>query len=453
MVERKSIHGEWSSRLTFILAATGSAVGLGNIWRFPYVAGENGGGAFVLVYLLCVAVIGLPIMIAEILVGRRGRQNPMDSIRTLAEDDGRSLHWQWVGLMGVITGVLILSFYCMVGGWALAYVAYAVQGSFIDIESADAEGLLGRLFADPWALLFWHTVFMGMILTVTTRGVEGGLERAAKYLMPSLFAIMLLMVGYGMSSGDFDGALAFLFRPNFAALTLEGVLVAMGQAFFSLSLGMGAIMIYGSYLPSRTSISGSAVAIAAADTAVALIAGLAIFPVVFANGLDAGEGPGLIFVTLPLAFSKMPLGEVFATLFFVLLVFAAWTSAISLIEPAVTWLVERQGLPRVGASWVAGGVIWVLGIASVLSLNVWSDVTVRGMTIFGLLDYLTNNIMLPLGGMAVAVFAGWVLSRRTTAEELSDDSPLWYGLWRFLVRYIAPAAVGVVLLTKLLGLA
>lgn len=453
MVERKSIHGEWSSRLTFILAATGSAVGLGNIWRFPYVAGENGGGAFVLVYLLCVGAIGLPIMIAEILVGRRGRQNPMDSIRTLAEDEGRSRYWQWVGLMGVITGVLILSFYCMVGGWVLAYMAYAVQGAFIDIESADAQGLLNRLFADPWALLFWHTVFMGMVLMVTTRGVEGGLERAAKYLMPSLLALLLLMVGYGMSSGDFDGALAFLFRPDFAALTTEGVLVAMGQAFFSLSLGMGAIMIYGSYLPSHTSISSSAVAIAAADTAVALIAGLAIFPVVFANGLDAGEGPGLIFVTLPLAFSRMPLGEMFATLFFVLLVFAAWTSAISLIEPAVTWLVERHGLPRVGASWVAGGVIWALGIASVLSMNVWSDVTFRGMTIFGLLDYLTNNIMLPVGGMAVAFFAGWVLSRQTTADELSDDSPLWYGLWRFLVRYIAPAAVGLVLVSKLLGIA
>ncbi len=450
MVSGQSIHGQWSSRLTFILAATGSAVGLGNIWRFPYVAGENGGGAFVLVYLLCVLTIGLPIMMAEILVGRRGRRNPMDSIRVLALADGRSPRWQWAGLLGVLTGTLILSFYAMIGGWTLAYLAEAARGAFVDITPAAAERMLGDLLADPWTMLLWHSVFMGLVTAVSVRGVEGGLDRAAQLLTPGLLLILLAMVGYGLSNGDVARAARFLFAPDFSRLDGEAVLAAMGQAFFSLSLGMGAIMIYGSYLRSDTSIPGSCLAIVAMDTAVALVAGLAFFPVVFANGLDPAEGPGLVFVTLPLALGQMPFGSGFAVLFFLMLAVAAWTSAISLMEPAVAWLVERRGLSRPRAGLVAAGAIWALGIVSILSLNLWSGYTIAGRTAFEALDYLTNNILLPLGGMAVAIFAGWVLSRAVTANELAAAGPA-YGAWRLLVRYVSPVAVGVVLVGKLLS--
>ncbi len=446
----QSIHGQWSSRLTFILAATGSAVGLGNIWRFPYVAGENGGGAFVLVYLLCVLVIGLPIIMAEILVGRRGRRNPMDSIRVLALAEGRSPHWQWAGLLGVLTGTLILSFYAMIGGWTLAYLAEAARGAFVDITPAAAERMLGDLLADPWTMLFWHSVFMGLVTAVSVRGVEGGLDRAAQLLTPGLLLILLAMVGYGLSTGDVGRAAHFLFAPDFSRLDGEAVLAAMGQAFFSLSLGMGAIMIYGSYLRSDTSIPGSSLAIVAMDTAVALVAGLAFFPVVFANGLDPAEGPGLVFVTLPLALGQMPFGSGFAVAFFLMLAVAAWTSAISLMEPAVAWLVERRALSRLRAGLIAAGAIWALGILSILSLNLWSGYTIAGRTAFEALDYLTNNILLPLGGMAVAVFAGWTLSRAVTADELDAAAPA-YSAWRLLVRYVSPLAVGVVLVGKLLG--
>lgn len=446
----QSIHGQWSSRLTFILAATGSAVGLGNIWRFPYVAGENGGGAFVLTYLVCVLTIGLPIMMTEILLGRRGRRNPMDSIRVLAVTDGRTPHWQWVGLLGVLSGVLILSFYAMIGGWTLAYLAEAVRGAFAAMGPAEAEGLLSALLADPWRLFAWHTLFMGLVVSVSMRGVEGGLDRAAQWLMPGLFLMLLVMVGYGIVNGDIAKAARFLFEPDFARLDGAAVLAAMGQAFFSLSLGMGAIMIYGSYLRADTSILGSSLAIVAMDTAVALIAGLALFPVVFANGLNPAEGPGLVFVTLPLALGQMPFGSVFAVLFFLMLAVAAWTSAISLMEPAVAWLVERRGLSRRVAALVAASAIWALGILSILSLNHWSEFRIAGRTIFDGLDYLTNNIMLPVGGMAVALFVGWTLSRAMSENEL-DTSRFAYGLWRFLVRYVSPTAVGVILVAKVFG--
>ncbi len=441
MIPRTSVHGEWSTRLAFILAATGSAVGLGNIWRFPYMAGENGGGAFVIVYLLCVLLIGLPIMMSEVLTGRRGRRNPMDSLKAVAEDEGRSTIWQYAGAMGIITGVLILSFYSVVAGWALAYVPNAARGLFAGMTEIQSEMMFDRLTANPWVLLGWHTLFMAMTVAVTIRGVRHGLEKAVRILMPALFVLLLVMVGYAMQIGDFEQAVEFLFRPDFAALGTNGVLAAMGQAFFTLSLGMGAIMIYGSYLPSKASIPGSAVAIALTDTLVAVLAGLAIFPIVFGSLLEPSAGPGLVFMTLPLAFGQMPYGSFFATVFFVLLVFGAWTSAISLMEPIVTWLVERVNLSRVSASLLAGGGIWLLGIGSVLSFNLWSEATLFDRTFFGMLDDLTANIMLPLGGLLIALFAGWVVSRQVSAEEL-EGAPAWvYPAWRFVIRYITPVAV------------
>ena len=448
----KSIHGQWSSRWAFILAATGSAVGLGNIWRFPYVTGENGGGAFVLVYLMCVAGIGLPVMMAEVLIGRRGRQSPINTMRTLAEEEGANPHWQYLGWMGVFAGFAILSFYSVVGGWTLAYVFRVGAGVFEGIAASDVSSVFDQLVADPERLLAWHTIFMVMSTMVVSRGVQKGLEKAVRFLMPTLFLLLVVMVGYAMGQGVFAEGLAYLFKPDFSELSTSGVLVAMGQAFFSLSLGMGAIMIYGSYLPRQASIARTSLTIAAMDTLVAVLAGLAIFPIVFAFGMEAQGGPGLIFKILPVAFGQMRGGEFFGMLFFVLLVFAAWTSAISLLEPIVAWLVENHGVSRVKAAAYAGGIAWLLGIGSLLSLNAWSDYTLLGKTFFGLVEFLTADIMLPLGGVLLGVFAGWQMSRQSTVEELGLGDGAIYKTWRFLVRYVTPVSITLVLLNKIFDL-
>lgn len=447
-----SIHGMWSNRLAFILAAAGSAVGLGNVWRFPYTAGEYGGGAFVLVYLLCVAAIGIPIMMAEILLGRRGRQSPINTMRTLALAEGKTPAWSLLGWMGILAGFMILSFYSVIAGWTLAYVVRAAGGAFTGIDAAGSQALFAGLTGDGERLLAWHTIFMVLCVLVVARGVASGLEKAVKWMMPALFLLLLVMVVYGAQTGDLGAAVRYLFEPDFGKLGShagEAILSAMGQAFFSLSLGMGAIMIYGSYLKSDASIMHNTVIIALLDTVVAMFAGLAIFPIVFAHGLEPGSGPGLVFITLPIAFGEMPGGGFFGGLFFLLLVFAAWTSGISLLEPVVAWLVENRGFSRVRAAVLAGGAVWLLGIACLLSLNRWSGYTLFGKGVLDLFDYVTANILLPLGGILIAVFAGWVLPRRVTQEELGMRDGVGYRIWRFLVRYVSPVAVALVLLNAL----
>jgi len=438
--QRTSIHGEWSSRLAFILAATGSAVGLGNVWRFPYIAGENGGGAFVIVYLLCVAGIGIPVMMSEVMLGRRGRRSPINTMHALAREEGRSSAWQYVGWAGVVAGFLILSFYSVIGGWTLAYLVRSAAGAFQMVTADGASHIFDTFVADPERLLAWHTIFLVMTMMVSARGVQSGLERAVRYLMPAFFVLLVILIGYAMNTADFARGVRFLFEPDFSSLTAQGVLAAMGQAFFSLSLGMGAIMVYGSYLSHEASIPWTSVTIGVVDTLVALLAGLAIFPLLFAGGLEASQGPGLIFQALPVAFGHMPGGQVFGTLFFVLLAFAAWTSAISVIEPMVAWLVENRGHTRVYAAVVAGAAAWVIGIGTVLSFNLWEEATLGGRTFFGVLDYLTSNVLLPLGGLLVAVFAAWRMSRASSSEELAIKG-LGYSLWRVLVRYLVPLAV------------
>jgi len=450
---RESIHGQWSSRLAFILAATGSAVGLGNIWKFPYIAGENGGGAFVLIYLLCIAVIGIPIMMAEVLIGRRGRQSPINTMRALAKEEGASRAWVLLGGAGVLAGFLILSYYSVIAGWALSYVFRTGSGLFEGLTADGVQAIFTNLVTDPERLLAWHTIFMIMTMVVVARGVSGGIEKAVKFLMPALFVLLFVLVGYALNSGGFEQGVVFLFQPDFSKITANGILIAMGHAFFTLSLGMGAIMVYGSYLPSNASIAKTSIAVSLMDTLVALLAGLAIFPIVFANGLEPGAGPGLIFQTLPIAFGHMQYGAFFGMLFFVLLVFAAWSSSISLIEPAVAWLVENKGMTRIFASVVAGLVTWLFGLLTVLSFNLWSDVKLlssieifKDSTVFDLLDYLTANIMLPLGGLLIAIFAAWKMSRESTVDELGMGDRFFYPLWRFLVRYITPIAVIIVFL-------
>lgn len=447
---RKSLHGQWSSRFAFILAVTGSAVGLGNIWKFPYIAGQNGGGAFVLVYLLCVFLIGMPVMMSEILIGRRGRRNPVATMALLGEEEGSSRHWQLVGLMGVLAGILILSYYAVIAGWTLTYIVKIMTGVFAG-ASAVAVSAEFADFVGDWRLVgLSHTLFMVLTTFVVARGVERGLEQAVRFMVPALVLLMLALLGYSMNSGYFADGLAFMFTPDFNKLTWDSVLAAMGQAFFTLSIGMGAIMAYGAYLPQETSITASSGAVVTADTLIAILAGLVIFPLVFANGLDPAEGPGLVFDTLPLAFGRMTGGVFFGTLFFVLLSFAAWTSAIGLMEPAVAWMVEHHNRTRSEAAIHTGLLIWALGFGTVLSFNVLDDVTFYKGTVFDNIDHLTSNIMLPLSGVFTAVFAGWIMCRNSTAEELGGSGRL-YRLWRLLARIVAPIAIMFVFL-KAVGL-
>ena len=448
--KRTSLHGHWSSRMAFILAVTGSAVGLGNIWKFPYVAGQNGGGAFVLVYLACVAIIGMPVMMSEILIGRRGRRNPIATMALLGGEEGKSTSWSFIGAMGVIAGVLILSYYSVIGGWTLSYVLKSAVGTFADASATQVTAVRDDFTASWSTVALFHTVFMALNIFVVARGVERGLEQAVRFMVPALLLLMLLLLGYSVSTGYFDEGLAFMFKPDFSKLTWDSVLAAMGQAFFTLSIGMGAVMAYGAYLPEETSIIGSATAVAIADTTIAILAGLVIFPLVFANSLDPGDGPGLVFITLPLAFGQMPAGSFFATVFFMLLSFAAWTSAISLMEPAVAWVVERFHRTRAQAAVMIGLAIWGLGFGTALSFNVLSEFKFLRGTIFDNLDHLTINIMLPLGGVLITVFAGWVMCRNSTADELGGAGVI-YKLWRLLARFVAPIGILFVFL-KAVGL-
>jgi NSS family neurotransmitter:Na+ symporter len=451
-----ALHGQWSSRMVFILAATGSAVGLGNIWKFPYITGENGGGAFVLVYLLCVAAIGIPIMMGEVLIGRKGRKSPINSMKVLADAEGKSRGWVVLGWCGVLGAFIILSFYSVIGGWATTYVGYSLSGSFSGASAESVGATFTGLLGSPWKLTLYHTVFMGITTLVVARGLRNGLEKAVKFLMPALFALLLILVGYAMTTGYFGAGLAFLFTPDFSKLTTAGILTAMGHAFFTLSLGMGIMITYGSYLPENVSIAKTSIIVSLMDTVVALLAGMAIFPLVFANGMEPGSGPGLIFQTLPVAFGQIPGGSFFCTLFFILLVFAALTSSISLQEPAVEWLEEHRGIDRKFSALAIGGAIWLLGLVSVLSFNVWSDVAPLGMfeafagkTPFDLLDYLTASIMLPISGLLVALFTGWAMTKESSREALNMPDGPGYNIWRLLVRYVAPIGVAIVFVYNL----
>lgn len=451
MSKRQSVHGHWSSKTAFILAVTGSAVGLGNVWKFPYITGENGGGAFVIVYLVCVFAVGLPILMSEVLMGRRGRRNPVKTMELLGEEEGNTRHWKWLGLWGIIAGFLILSFYSVVAGWALAYVFKSLSGAFTGVEASVITSTLGNHLVDWKSLLFWHTLFMLITAAIVGRGVQRGLEKAVQFLMPALFILLLVLLVYSMQSGSFMDGVKYLFEPDFSKLSTNSWIVAMGHAFFTLSVGMGAIMAYGAYLPQHTSIGTTAITVVIADTLIALLAGLVIFPIVFANGLNPGEGPGLIFTTLPLAFSNMPFTTLFATMFFVLLSFAALTSSIGLLEPAIAWAVESFKWTRQKAAVTTGFIVWFLGLGTVFSFNLWSGEKFQflGRTVFDNIDYLASNIMLPIGGLLISIFAGWVMCRVSTSDELGFGTDWRYTTWLWLSRLVAPLAVLYVMLVKL----
>ncbi|MGH1471550.1 MAG: sodium-dependent transporter [Cellvibrionaceae bacterium] len=448
-MDKRKMHGTWSSRWTFILAATGSAVGLGNIWKFPYIAGENGGGAFVLVYLVCIAIIGVPIMMAETMLGRRGRQSPVNTMHDLTLEAGMSKGWTAIGWFGVVAGLLILSFYSVIAGWSLKYIAVIAEGTFVDATGETIAAHFSELQADKSELIIWHTVFMMLTMAVVIGGVTKGLGAAVRVLMPILFVLLVVMLFYGISEGNFSEGFKFLFDFKFDKLTWEGVLEALGHAFFTLSLGMGAIMAYGAYMPSDAPIGKTVLTVAFLDTLVALVAGLAIFPIVFASdAIEPGAGPGLLFVSLPIAFGGMEGGVLFGTVFFILISVAAWSSAISLIEPAVAWLVETKLFGRFWANILMGGIAWTIGLGTVYSFNDWSgpEYQFLGFTFFDFVDFLTAQIMLPLGGMFIAIFAGWCMHKTHVRNEMSHESQEMFELWRVFVRYVSPILVGLVFL-------
>ena len=449
--ERQSLHGQWSSRLAFILAVSGSAVGLGNIWKFPYITGVNGGGAFVLVYLLCIVAIGLPIMISEIMLGRRGRRNPITSMELLGREETGSGTWKFVGVIGLVAGFLILSYYSVIAGWTLNYFILSSKGTFTGLMAPDVNQVFENLNQSFSTQLIFHTIFMAVTILIIAKGIRQGLERVVTILMPALFFILVILLFYVISQGNISEGFTFMFKPDFTKIDGSSVLAAMGHAFFTLSLGMGCVVAYGAYLPKQESIFKTTFAIIFCDTLIALVAGLVVFSIVFDNNLDPSQiaGAGLIFKTLPLAFGQMPSGVFFGSIFFILLGFAALTSAISLLEPSVAWMIERKNLSRGLSAIIMGSIIWALGLFTVLSGNELSDFTFWKGTLFDNIDHLTSNILLPTSGLLFTVFAGWFMSKKSSSDELDINRKFQYKIWRFLARYIAPIGVLVIFLNAI----
>lgn len=449
---RATIHERWSSQFSFILAACGAAVGLGNIWKFPYIMGENGGGAFILVYLLCVFLLGIPILIAEILIGRRARHSPGYAMRRLSKESNRSRLWEVTGWSTMISGFLILSFYMIITSWALAYVVESARGQFVGADAMRVGAVFERVGTSASSMFIYTLLLVVATAAVVGRGLKQGLERAVTWLMPIMALLLIALAIYACFVGDFSAASAFMFTVDFSQLSPHGVMTALGHAFFTLSLASGVMIMYGAYVPQQTSIMGTAIWIGVADTLIALIAGLAIFPLVFAFGLTPAEGPGLIFQTLPLAFASMSGGLIVAVIFFVMLLLAAFTTAISMIEAITAFLVERFAFKRWQAAFLSSGVLFLLSLLTLYSfagaswtqLNwVWFGHELPSL--FHLIDHLTSNILLPLGGLAIAIFCGWAMHSSATRDELQVSSRI-YSLWRLCVRYVAPVAITLVFL-------
>ena len=445
----KFVHQNWSSRLTFVLATTGAAVGLGNLWGFPFLAGENGGAAFVLIYLACVAVIALSIIIAEIAIGRMGQLSPIGTLEAVIKQQKASRAWKAIGYLSLAVPFVGFTFYSVVAGWALNYTIRSASGALAALNPETSSGLFGAYTADPVLSIGFQGLVIMATAFIVGRGLRRGIELATKIMMPGLFLILIGMMIYGMVAADFAGAFRFLFAPDFAGVTTKTVIVALGQAFFSIGVGVGFMITYGAYLPKSAHIPKSAATIAGIDTLVAILAGLAIFPIVFAAGLNPGEGPGLVFVTMPVAFGVMPLGQLVGTIFFLLLFVAAFTSTLGMLEPIVSTMEEKwQHKSRYALAFSAAIVIWAVGLAPALSASLLSDVRLLSFIpafadqdVFTSFYFLTAVIMLPLNGFLIALFAGWVIKKSDFEKQLGFKSDALFNLWHFLLKFLAPLAV------------
>ena len=439
----------WSSRFAFIMASVGFAVGLGNIWRFPYVTGENGGGAFVIVYLLCVFAIGVPCVMAELLVGRRGQSSPSKSMAAVAEESGHRPAWAGVGGHGVFTAYTISITYAVVVGWVLWYLIQAAMTGFAGVDAASSSQDFDALLADGSTMLIMTVVSNLIVGGIIYAGVSRGIERAVTVMMPLLFALLVGLSIYNMFAGGFGETLSWLFTPDFSKIDGPTLLAAVGQAFFSIGGGMGGMMTYGSYLPANFSIARGAMMIVLADTMVALLAGFVVFPMVFNYGLDIAGGAGLIFQTLPVAFAQMPGGHVFAVLFFVMLSVAGVTSMVGLLESVTSWTDQRTTLGREMSAVVVVGSVTFCSIASVLSYNVWQDVTLLGMNFNEASEGLYDKITLPLGGLLIALFVGWFMKRELSFSELATGEQV-FSIWHLLLRFVVVPAIAIILITGLI---
>jgi len=440
--------GFWKSRFGFILAASGSAVGLGNIWKFPYIVGENGGGAFVIIYILCTIAVGLPIMLAEFTIGRKTNLNPVGAFQALKANSP----WTGIGYMGVLAGFFILSFYGVVGGWTLAYVAKSLTQTISNFASPqDAGQFFGSFISNTWEILCYHALFMGLCVGIVLRGVHSGIERACEILMPVLVIFLILLMFRSLTLPGAMEGVKFYLKPDLSKIGSQTILIALGQAFFSLSLGMGCMLTYGSYLPEDENLTSATAYVVIFDTMIALLVGMVIFPAVFAMGLEPAEGPSLVFSVLPAVFAGMPFGNLVSIIFFILLAIAAITSGISLLEAVVAYFIDQRGWDRKKAVLITSTVIFLFGVPSGLSFGVLSDAKLFGMNFFDHIDNIASNYLLPLGGMLTAIFVGWVWGTKSAKEEIEKHETQfhWGHIWGFLIRYVSPVAVLLVFLAKL----
>jgi NSS family neurotransmitter:Na+ symporter len=459
MAELEEKREHWSGALGFVLAAVGSAVGLGNVWKFPYITGEYGGGAFVIVYLVCIALVGLPILVAEMMAGRRSQKGPVGAFAALAPKQRGGMLWAGFGFFAILTGFVLLSFYSVVGGWSIAYAWKAVSGSLTAGDPEAIKATFGNYISDPWRAAGTHALFMSVTIAIVYGGISNGIERAARTLMPAFGGLLVILLGYSISTGGMGDAFAFMFYPDFGRImeSPDAILEALGHSFFTLSLGMGAIIVYGSYLGEGDSLFKSSLAIAVLDTLVALTAGLVIFGIVFSQGEDPAAGPGLVFEMLPVLFAEMPGGSLWATLFFVLLTFAALTSAMSLLEVVVSYFVDELEWERHHAAVVFGILIFLAGIPSVLSFSTWDwmvfPVGGKEMSLFDFLNHLVSGWALPLGGLGIGLYVGWAVPKEEWYDEIEGDGlgMLMFKWWLWLTRILAPLAVIVILGNMIYG--
>lgn len=436
----------FGSRIGFIFAAAGSAIGLGNIWRFPYLAGMYGGAAFLVVYLAIVLIIGVVCFIAEVALGRHTRRSNVGAFKAIKKS------WAPVGLLGIIAGFMILSFYSVVGGWTIYYFFRAISGFAFADPSASADLFVGFI-TNPLLPLIFHALFMGATIWICYNGVKDGIEKYSNIMMPALFVIVIILAIRSLTLPGGAAGLEFYLKPDLSKITGESVLAALGQVFFSLSLGMGSILTYGSYLQKDENIPFVSTVVPLMDTSVAFLAGLVIFPAVFAYGFEPTSGGGLAFITLPAVFAEMPAGNIFGAAFFFLLFLAALTSAISLLEPVAVYMVEEHGWERKRAIIIMGSIMFVVGIAASLSQGVWSGFTVGGKVFFDLLDYISSNILLPSSGMLTAIFVAWVWGTKNALQEVTNDGTINFGLgnlWgNLLIKYVAPILIAIVFLSSI----
>ncbi|MEA1961498.1 MAG: sodium-dependent transporter [Bacillota bacterium] len=440
--------GQWMSSFGFVLAAAGSAVGLGNLWKFPYITGANGGGAFVVTYLLILLFLGVTVMIAEIALGRHTQLNAYGAYKKVKEK------WAWVGGMAILTAFLIMSYYSVVGGWVIKYLVDMTTGALSSNDPAALGAAFGGFIGAGASPLIYMLVFMVICFVIVIGGISGGIEKANKILMPLLFLFIIIVAIRSMTLPGAAEGIKWLFAPDFSKFTGAGFLAAMGQVFFSLSLGMGAMITYGSYVDKEADLAKSGWTIPLLDTFVAIMAGLAIIPAVFAFGFEPSQGAGLVFITLPAVFSQMPAGQLFGIIFFLLVLFAAITSAISLVEACVAWLIDEKKMARVKATSLTILGIIIFAIPASMSMGAWSGIHLwMGLGFFDAMDFLTSNIMLPLGGLLLCIFVGWVWGTEKADEEITNGGKLQWSyapVWNFLIKYVAPLAIAVIFVVGLM---